>query len=196
MWQPYVGLVGYWQAMEELKLTPDQVDRIKKIGTDFEDEMRTALRDNKLTGGERRKWFAELSRRLEARTLKDAKTVLTEVQAVRLRQIEIWDAGPLVFTDADIVKDLNLTEQQVGVLTTIRNEYLNKLRDPRSDPSRGKPGGGPSDEDITKAKDFRDGLSRASLAECLEVLTDDQKTRFNVMKGAKFELDLIRKAHP
>ena len=65
MWQPYVGLVGYWQAREELKLTPDQIERIKKIGTDFEDEMRAAFRDNKLTGEERRKWFTDLSRRLE-----------------------------------------------------------------------------------------------------------------------------------
>jgi Spy/CpxP family protein refolding chaperone len=192
IWQPYVGLVGYWQVSDELKLTPDQIERIKKIGGDFMQEMQTAMRDPKLTGEERRKFFSELSQRLEKRSIKDAKATLTDEQASRLRQMEIWDAGPLAFTDSDVVKNLKLTEQQVGVLTTIRNEYISKMNSAVSaDPNRGRIGGGISKEDAASAKARMDEIRVAAEAECLDVLTDSQKTKFKTMKGSKFELDML-----
>jgi Spy/CpxP family protein refolding chaperone len=191
-WQPYVGLVGYWQVREELKLTADQIERIKKIGGDYMQEMQTAMRDQKLTGDERRKALSELSQRLEKRTLNDTKATLTDEQASRLRQMEIWDAGPLAFADSDVMKSLKLTEQQVGVLTTIRNEYMKKIDDAtRADPTQGRIGGGISEEDAARAKARRDEIRFASETECLDVLTDGQKAEFKSMKGSKFELDLF-----
>jgi hypothetical protein len=128
-----------------------------------------------------------------------AKAVLTAEQTARFTQIEIWLKGPLAFTDADVVRELDLTDQQKEVLKTVCDEYTSavdalqkQLRPARGvvrtndggvrltkeDPAKGIAEIGKQREEVRAAKE----------AECLAVRTDDQKAKFEKLRGPKFEL--------
>src|SRR5262249_51621214 len=96
LWHTSVGLLGWIKVRDELKLTPDQVEKIKEIGDECIEKHERPLEESlaKLTEEERRQKFAELEKRQQEATDK-AKVALTAEQARRYRQMEIWTLGPL-----------------------------------------------------------------------------------------------------
>jgi hypothetical protein len=190
IFQPGVGLLGYYQVSNELKLTADQVAKIKGIGEGAMQKAQKTLQNPNATKEERQKAMAEYYE-LQKDISKMTSEFLTPEQSTRLMQIEIWDAGPLAFTDPRVVKELKLTEQQTGVLKTIGAECMNKLQDAaRRDPTQGRIGGGVNDGDVAKFKSTREEILAASEAECMKALTDDQQAEFKKLRGPKFEIDM------
>jgi Spy/CpxP family protein refolding chaperone len=196
VWHFGVGSLGYVQVRDELKLTEQQLAKIKEIGDEVMERFGRPVNesDKKLSRLElRQKKTAELEE-LQQEAIEKAKIFLTAEQRGRFWQIDIWLNGPAAFNDPDLRRDLNLTDEQRGTLKTIADEYLNGVtaiyKSLRSD-VRVRP---TKEELATRAEKVaemdkqRYELRTAKDSECLAVLTDDQKARFLKLRGDKFEL--------
>jgi Spy/CpxP family protein refolding chaperone len=196
-WYPVAGVLGLVQARDELKLTADQMEKIKEIGDEFVEKFRRPLYEASLNlpFEEQQKKLAEL-RKPEEEMVKKAKAILTAEQAARFRQIEIWVKGPLAFADPDLARELDLTDVQKGTLKTIGDEFENEVndlmkrlrRDFRVRPTKEEQA--KRREEFVETNKRSEELRAAKEAECLAVLTDDQKARFEKLRGTKFELRL------
>jgi len=196
IWAQGAGLLGYWQVRDELKLTADQVAKIKITSDKFVADVQAAAKDPKLTPQERRKAMAEFNQRTQNFPTRD---ILTAEQAIRFRQMRLWAMDHRAFTEPDVIKELKLTDAQVETLKAIDNEFANKVGELlRQNPGFGRIGGGISDEDAAKDKALRAELRATTENECLAVLIDDQKAQFEKMRGPKFEIDMsaFRKRKP
>jgi Spy/CpxP family protein refolding chaperone len=176
------------QVKKELKLTDDQNAKIKEItdaarpqrgaggGTNFRDmteEQRTAFREEMRKRGEE--------------TAKKLADVLTAEQNARLKQIQLWQQGTRALTsNEDVAKELSLTDDQKGALKTITEESGKKSQELR----QGRRSA--SDEERKKIDEQLAAMRTETDAECMAVLTDDQKSRFTAMKGPKPEFDLTQ----
>src|SRR5262249_13650216 len=195
LWHPSVGLLGWIKVRDELKLTPAQVEKIRDFGDERIEKHERPLEESlgKLTEEERRQKFAAVEKRQKEATEK-ATEALTAEQARRYRQMEIWTMGPLAFSYLDLTRDLDLTEAQRGALKTIGDELENernarakrlqrdfRVRLTKEEQAKRR-------EELAENTKKDEELRAAKLAECLSVLTDDQKARFEILRGPQFEL--------
>ncbi len=191
MWHLGVGLLGFIQVRDELKLTDEQQAKIKEIGDEFiEKHARPVTEAIQTLPVEEQRKKAEELRSLEREIMEKALGVLEAEQVARFRQIEIWLSGPSAFSNPDVERELKLTEQQKGVLKTIADEYGNALIALNQQPRERFRAGESSRfaEKMAEVEKQRQELRRSKEAECLSVLTDDQQARFLKLRGEKFEL--------
>jgi Spy/CpxP family protein refolding chaperone len=195
VWHTGLNTLGFVRVRDELKLTGDQMDRMKKIGDEYLDQhvrpLYESFEKQRLNLDEQRQKLQDLEKP-QREAYEKAKEILTSEQSVRLRQIEIWIKGPSAFDDPSVAKELDLTEQQRGALKTIADEYhngliaLNKSLNPGA--NFAKTNRDQLREKIAAVNKQRQELRAAKDEECLNVLTADQKSRFVELKGEKFEL--------
>jgi hypothetical protein len=175
-------LIGNEAVQKELKLEGDQVAQANAIRDELFQGFRRGF-DQNLSDEERAKLREEGQKKTEELN-KKALALLNEKQASRIKQLEIWTNGVAVaLTDnKDVVKELNLTDDQKGAMKTISEE---------SDKKRGELFAGirgASEEDRGKIFAQIGELNKETESECLAVLTDDQKAKFDKLRGEKFEL--------
>ena len=172
------------QLQKELKITDEQKEKIKTIS----DEARNAgggfqgFQD--LTDEERLKRMEEMRKRGEE-TAKKIEAVLTPEQVQRLKGIKIWMQGTAALTDPEIVKELKLSDEAVKQLKTIAEESSKKRREAFTGLDRES-----SSEDRKKATDKAALIRKDADEEALQVLTAEQKTALDKLKGEKFEFDM------
>ncbi|MEI8380132.1 MAG: Spy/CpxP family protein refolding chaperone [Planctomycetota bacterium] len=189
-------LAGNPAVQKELGVTEDQIAKLKKLGDEAREEMQAgggggdfaALRD--LPEEERRAKMTEMmNKRMEAtrKVTEKFKPKLAEVldakQVERLNQIALQAAGPGAYSDPDVAKALKLSKEQQDKLATITKEFGEKQR------ASFTGGGGGGGEDA-RAK-MRE-LSAARDKDLAAVLTADQKTQLDKMKGKEFDVAALR----
>jgi Spy/CpxP family protein refolding chaperone len=186
-------LLGFAQVQKELKMTDDQTAKVKEIL----DAARPPRGGNggvnfrEMTEEQRTAFFAE-ARKKSDEAGKKASELLTAEQNTRLKQIELWVQGTSALVqNAELAKQLNLTDDQKGAIKTINDESAKKIGELRQSAGRGA-----SDEDRAKVREQTTALRTESDAECMAVLTDDQKAQFEKMKGPKFQLDYSQLGPP
>ena len=180
------ALIGREEVQKELKVTDEQKTKIKAIT----DEAQAAGRQGggganfqNMSEEERQKFFADMQKRTEETTVK-VNAVLTPEQTNRLKQIRLWALGPSAMTDDDTAKELALTGDQKELLKTINDESGKKT---------GEIDGGFRGADEENRKKLTAELAeirKDTEAECMAVLTDEQKAQFMNMKGEKFDLPM------
>ena len=198
IWQRDVGLLGYVQVRDELKLTADQMENINALGDELIKEGPAPQRQAGITKEERQKKIAAFQSRREE-MIQKAKALLTADQANRMRQIELWCKGPTAFVEADVARELDLTGEQKGALKTFADEYSNKVTESRQSfvqllqklPTKAELDQYYSDEEVAQRKAQYNALRETNETKCLTVLTDEQKARFVKMRGPRFELDEV-----
>jgi hypothetical protein len=110
------------------------------------------------------------------------KETLDDDQIGRLKQILLQSQGIEALAEADVVKELGLTEEQTKKIADIRSEYERKQRGLfRGDGNQGD----------AFAKMGELGAERD--AKAAEVLTAEQKAKFDALKGSPFDLSLLRR---
>lgn len=173
------------QVQKELNLSAEQTAKIKAIADEARPQGGQGGRNfRNLPQEERDKLTAEFRTKAEAATVK-ATAELTPDQLMRFKQIEIWVQGPRTLAEnADVIKTVGVTDEQKAAIKTITDESDKKRRELSSQLGRNA-----SDEERKKADEQRAELRKTSETECLAVLTDDQKSQFEKLKGPKFELD-------
>ena len=190
-------LAGNPAIQKELGVTEDQIAKLKKLGDEAREEMQAggggggdfaALRD--LPEEERRAKMTEMmNKRMEAarKVAEKYKPKLAEVldakQVERLNQIALQAAGPGAYSDPDVAKALKLSKEQQDKLATITKEFGEKQR------AAFTGGGGGGGED-PRAK-MRE-LNAARDKDLAAVLTDDQKTQLEKLKGKEFDVAALR----
>jgi len=194
MWQLGVGVLGNIKVRDELKLTADQMKKIQEIGDEYTEKMKPlSLIQKQLTPEEQQKRYAEFQK-VQMEGAEKAAAVLTPEQTGRYRQILIWMAGPSAFSKPDVAKELDLTDGQKGALKTIGDEYEAALvKNAQPDISilkriNTQDGRDKAREDMLSRDKERVEMMATKVAECLAVLTDDQKARFEKLRGEKFEI--------
>ena len=178
-------LLGNEQVQKELQLTDDQTAKIKEITAALRPQRGAGGGANfrEMTDEQRQAFRAEIRKKSEEAGQK-ATALLTADQNTRLKQIELWVQGAGGLTEnADVAKQLGLTDDQKGALKTILEESRKKSQELRA-------GMRNADQDErTRIQGQLAELRTNTDTECLAVLTDDQKSQFAKLKGPKFELD-------
>lgn len=104
--------------------------------------------------------------------------VLTPEQKKRLKEIQIQAQGTRALTSEDVAKALNITEEQKKKIEEIRE--ANRPQFGRG----GQPGGGGERPSLERMQEQQ----KETEAKILDVLTAEQKTSFEAMKGKKFDM--------
>jgi len=174
------------QVQKELKLTEEQIAKIKEITDALRPQPGAARPDfQNMSEEERREFFAEMQKKNDEAG-KKATAVLTDTQTARFKQIQLWVQGTMALVqNEELGKKLAITDDQKEALKTITDESAKKGQEL----GRGLFGQGISEEDRTKVREQLSALRTETEAECMAVLTDDQKAQFEKLRGPKFELD-------
>ena len=207
-------LIGREEVRKELKITEEQQGIIRELQTSSRPNFRELLGNIRdLSREEREKKFAELRASSEKKS-KEAEAdlyglILDEGQATRLKQIVLQQKGNRALTEPATAKALGLSAAQVTKIkaaTTagqkkqqeltagLRNAFGGRgQRGKKDDKSKDKKNTKrPSREELTKRfADLRTKgeAIRAETDKAISaVLTAAQKTKFEELKGPKFEL--------
>ena len=207
-------LIGREEVRKELKITEEQQGIIRELQTSSRPNFRELLGNIRdLSREEREKKFAELRASSEKKS-KEAEAdlyglILDEGQATRLKQIVLQQKGNRALTEPATAKALGLSAAQVtkikaattagqkkqeALTAGLRNAFGGRgQRGKKDDKSKDKKDTKrPSREELTKRfADLRTKgeAIRAETDKAISaVLTAAQKTKFEELKGPKFEL--------
>lgn len=173
------------QLQKELKVSDEQKDKLKAISQDMWAGGRRG--GGGFGGGGQRPTEEERKKRneeREARNLENRKkieAVLNAEQLTRLKGIALQVGGVNALVDA--AKDLKLNDEQTAQLKTIKEETDKK----QGELFRGMRDA--TDQERADAGKKMEQLRKDANEEALAVLTAEQKTELEKMKGDKFELD-------
>lgn len=177
------GLLRVEKVQTELNLSEDQKTKIREIqeaarsSFDF-----GSLRD--LSEEERRAKFTEMREKGEAAAKEASEKingVLTTEQKNRLDQISLQLRGIRAVADPEYASKLGISDDQKQKITDIyeaQREMMGELFS--RDQSR---------EEREKNREKMDELRAETDKAVMDVLTADQRTKFEASQGAKFELD-------
>ncbi len=166
-------LLNQKSVQEELKLTDDQVKKIKEL-SDKQRESFRGLRD--LSQEERRKKMTENTKANE----KAVAEILKPAQVKRVKQISLQQRGAGALRDAEVAKSLNLTDEQKDKLKTIQEE------------TRAVRGTGQRGDRSEEAQKKRAEARKATNEKLMGVLTAEQKTKLKELMGEPFKGEITR----
>lgn len=171
----WTQLLQIEKVQKEIELTDDQKADVEKIVTANREKMRELFGQGQ--GGDRQANFEKM-RELQQEAQKKIEGALLPHQVARLKEIRLQVAGIGALMDADVQKELGLSEEQLQKLRDVGREVMQGFR-----PQDGQ---GPRDPGAMRERmqEMRQKMEEAAL----KVLTDDQKAKWNKMKGEKFEL--------
>lgn len=177
------------RVREELDVSPEQLDELKKISQKATERVRNdfaemqRLRD---AGREERKAkFAQIAKNARTHaedTSKEIERVLRPQQLARLKQMALQVHGVSALENEQIQNDLKLTEEQKKQLRALRDGVAERVR------SGGRP---VSDEERKASREKLNALRKEREAKVLRILTAEQRARFEEMKGPKFDLNIL-----
>ncbi len=177
-------LVRSEKVRKELQLTDEQAATLRATMDRAAAKLRQSrptfetLRD--LSAEERKAKFAESARRAwrqAEETRKEIEGILLPHQAERLGQIVLQVRGTAALEHKDFQDTLGLTGTQRREIAALRAEMNEKVR-----------GIFRSDEKKGRGAKFQ-ALRKEIEGKMLDVLTPEQKQKWETLKGAKFEVD-------
>ena len=118
----------------------------------------------------------DINRKLAAAFLPKLTEILTPDQILRLKQIQLQASGTDVWTEPEVAKELDLTNDQKAKITELRNEY-----------SRRQPTDGDFQQRFAKIRE----LNAERDAKAIELLTAAQKAKLDELKGAPFDVSQL-----
>ena len=158
------------EVQGELKLTDEQKTEIETIN----DDTRSAMRELFNSGdGPNFEAFEKLNQEATAKVDK----VLDAGQVKRLQEITLQVNGASALNDSAVREQLHFTDEQTSKYEEARNANRDAMQE-LQDLSR----------EERQAK--RDELRKVADDRLLAILTPEQKTEFEAMKGAPLEIDL------
>jgi Spy/CpxP family protein refolding chaperone len=177
----YPMLLNSATVQKDLDLVADQKAKIKEISDKADAarrELFSGMRD--LTQEERQAKFAESRKKMEEmgeKTNKEIEGVLLPDQLKRLKAIALQRMGVMALSDKTVQKDLKLTNDQTAKIKSIGEDSMKKMGELFSS-------GLERDEMREKAQELR----KAGEKQVMDVLTADQKTALEKMKGKELKI--------
>jgi len=166
----------------ELEISPDQEEALTKMQEQGRSERPSGDFRN-MSEDERTEFFAKMRKQAEERTTKmkeQLEEVLFPEQLERLQEINIQLQGIAALRNAEVAKELKITDAQKKELEEVQAGMREKMREGMRELfSRGSRDG--IREKMEKMRGDMEG-------DVLDGLTSDQKKKFEEMKGEKFEM--------
>ncbi|MBS1714245.1 MAG: hypothetical protein JST30_07895 [Armatimonadetes bacterium] len=167
-------------VQKEIKLTSEQKSKLDEMRQAMQEKMREMFQ-NGGGGGDREAMMAEMQK-MRAESDKQTNAVLTADQQKRLKELWIQREGARSITNADVQKDLNMTDDQKAKVKEImaaqaeaQQGLMEKMRNQEIDRDEMR-------TIMTK--------NQETLKEKLNgVLTDEQKAQLKKMEGAPFKFE-------
>jgi hypothetical protein len=174
---PKARLATLSEVQADLKLSDDQKSKISAISDQLVSDTRAVIGGGGGDPGEMRTKMEQLSKDSSAKV--DA--LLEPTQQKRLQEIAIQVNGANSLSDPAVAQQLQLSDDQKKKLDDARQGNFQAMRDALADM-------GQMSREERQAK--RDELRKAADEKLLAVLTDQQKTEFEGLKGTPLTVDL------
>jgi len=171
---PSASLLRFKEVQDALKLTDEQKSKIEKINDGMRQEIRKAMRDG---GG------PEKMQQLMADSSAKVNEVLDEGQQKRLMGIMIQVNGAAAALDPAVAKELNVTDDQKKQLEELHEKNRETMREAMRD---ALDQAGDRAAIREKMQKLRDEAHQKMIA----VLTSDQQTQLESLKGEKVDIDM------
>ncbi len=185
---PTMGLLRSPEVRKELKIDAEQEQAIGKIEEQVREEARGGNADARnmdfrnMSEDERQKFFAKMQAAQKEQAAKSRELlgeVLMPDQLQRLDELALQQRGVMALADAEVQKALGMTSEQVAKLDKVRTEQEATVREKMGEVMRS----GDRDTMREKMTQIRDEAEKP----VLDVLTAEQKAKFEKMKGEKFD---------
>ena len=185
----FLGLLRMEKVQQELKLSEEQVDKLRQIGEKLRAEMGeqwAGLREIE-DRQQRRAKMTELGNQLDEKVRAQVREVLAREQMMRLYQIRLQVRGAVYgLNNRFVAGRLNLTDEQKQKAAELQkatqeqvSAAMSGLRDLSQEQRRAKMA-----ELREQLRKIRDEANEKALG----LLTGEQKEAFEKMKGEKIEL--------
>jgi len=180
----YPMLLNSPTVQKDLDLLDEQKAKIKEAN----DKSRAAMREigssmgdmSDLTDKERQAKWQEMGKKMQAQTKETNKLIeaaLLPDQLKRLKGLALQAAGVMALSDKDVQKQLKLSDDQVAKIKSTDEDSMKKMGE------LFRSGG---DRDAMRKK--MDEMRKETEKKKMDVLTADQKTALEKMKGKKLEI--------
>jgi hypothetical protein len=166
------------QIQTELNLSEDQ----KKTVTELNAKLREQRTELFQAGGDRAAAREKLAKLTSEATAKCAET-LDEKQRTRLQEIYIQVNGAAALSDEKVAEMLAITDEQKAKLADVREPGLQSMRDAFQDFQNLS-----NEERRERVAEWRSEFN----AKLLAALSEEQRGKFEQMKGEKIEIDLTQ----
>lgn len=175
------GLLSSPDVQKELKVTTEQMASITKIQEEARTERQNMMQNG--GGGGDRTEMMKMMQDMQKKTDAKIAGVLNADQNKRLKQIGIQNAGGRALYREDVQKDLALTAVQKKSLVDLQTKQQEAMRAMFQDMQD------MTQEERTAAMAKN---NKAAGDEALAILTAEQKTAFEALKGPKFEGKIVQ----
>jgi Spy/CpxP family protein refolding chaperone len=163
-------LLGQESVQKELKLTDEQKTKADELRQKSREKMQEIFQGDE---GERQKKMQELNEE----NRKAVAAILNPEQTKRLKEITYQQRGATALADPEVVKALNLTDEQQGKVKTINEETQAAMRELFT------PGQAPDEDARNKMNDLR----KSSGEKLMALLTPEQKSKWTALQGEPFK---------
>ena len=187
------SLLDNQSVQKELKLTDDQIKKVKEVTQSVREKHREELDALRKQGPQAdREKMQELFRTIGEDTNKALADVLKPEQSKRYKEITLQQRGAQAFNDEEVQKTLKLTDEQKEKIKTINEDAAKERRElfpPRG--GAGGAGGGagrPNPAAFEEMRKKMEALNKETMEKVTAVLTDDQKKAWKDLVGAPFEI--------
>jgi Spy/CpxP family protein refolding chaperone len=192
------ALLGSAQVRQELKIGEDQGKKVDEILAAHRQEAADLFSGGRSRDAspeereKRRKEMADKNAELRKKTEGKLAGVLEKEQGKRLGEIELQQQGLDGIVAENVVASLKLDKEQVGKIQAAiaaRDEELRNLRGSGRGRGQDGGGGGQGGGGFEEMRAKMDKLRKDAEEKGLAVLSKEQRTELDTLKGKPFELD-------
>jgi Spy/CpxP family protein refolding chaperone len=189
-----LSMIRREEVRNELKLTDEQSKQAVELTSRLWNEVSFPRREDlrSLTKEEQRQKFAEAMRKrneFEKQLEKQLFALLDQSQAKRLRELGVQRRGLLALLDEEVSSQLALTDDQKrAIRAAFKSQYERFVAAPA--PKTEEPKTLSPQERKTQFEDLAaraEVVRRETDKQILDTLTEEQRQKFEDLKGAKFE---------
>lgn len=184
---PITGLLRIKEVREELKITADQEAAIRKLAEANRPERPAGMNFREMSQEDREAFFEKM-RKEQAERMTQMKEQLEEVllpeQLERAEQIALQVQGVRALSNEQVAEKIGLSADQQERLKEVQQTIQDDMRGKMREMFAGGMGGVDRDSMREKMLELRTEME----AKVLGVLTEEQKAKFEAMKGETFEM--------
>ena len=117
-----VGLVQQKPVQDELKLSADQIEKLKQTGAKIQEAY-----GRRGDGGDREEARKKIEEARQAAE-KETNEILSADQTKRLKEITLQQTGPTALADGGVAKEVGLSDDQRAKVKEINDAYTSETR--------------------------------------------------------------------
>jgi hypothetical protein len=196
-----LGLVNNKAVQEELKMSEEQISKLKDWARDFMKTSFEMMKEEGVTFG--KGGFGKLDEEMQAKiaaaqakitkeAYKQLADVLKPEQIKRLKQIEIQQLGVRAFSTPEVVEALKLTDSQKASVKGISGDLQKETREIFSELGGGFGKGKFDFEKFNEANKKVQKLTKEYMSKIDEILDESQKKTWKELTGEAFDLSKLQ----